>query len=109
SLVGLLLCIAGLGFLFLIVIRYVYNRLVPVQNETTPGSGTLAQQMANNIRGGIVFLFMAGGLLAFAHEASLDAFGRGILYGLGLVLLLTGISALNNIIAMSATQKAARS
>lgn len=107
SLLGLLFCTAGLIVSFFAAISYIHKKLAPVQSEATPGTRTQAQRRASTIKGGIYILFIAGSILAFARETSLNAFYRGILYGMGLFLLLTAIISLNSVIAKSTANKAA--
>lgn len=103
---GLLLFLIGLVGISTTVSRHSRENRRVEAAETRTGSGVQGQQRrSNGIGVSLFFLLLGGYLLAFPQGTSMDAFSRGIFYGMGLIVLLIAIMALSSGVARLITKR----
>lgn len=108
SFVGLIVLLLGVAVTFASIINYsrANRRLAAAQ----AGQGTVTEeqrQRSNRIQSGFVLLFLGVCSLAFPRVMGVNAFGTGIIYGIGLVYLFMAMLVLGNAIASFISRKTA--
>lgn len=95
--IGLLIFLIGFIVLFLgLSRRYAYNR---ARGTTSAGlkTGTQEQQRASNsVSSGLYCLFLSVYFLLFPRGTGMDAYGKGLFYGMGFLTLFLAIMILGS-------------
>jgi hypothetical protein len=92
SIVGLFALALGIGVIFFVISRSVFNQvLLSTKRDRLENITIEQQQQSNNLNSGVFFLFVGICALAFPPRTSINAFACGIFYGTGLILLLLAL------------------
>ncbi len=106
SLLGLPVMVIGIGLLFFGLVRSIFKEKRVEASEASKSTTTPQEQKQEDvITNALVWLLIAGCLLAFPQFAGLTELFRGILYGAGLVMLLLALLVLSRSITRNITQR----
>lgn len=94
SLLGLPVMVIGIGLLFFGIVRSIFGdgRAEAAEAAASPQERKQEEVITN----GLVWLLIGGCFLAFPQFTSLSELFRGILYGIGLVMLLLALLVLSS-------------
>src|SRR5216683_5642662 len=92
SIMGLFALALGIGVIFFVVSRSIFNQVrLSANRDGLENISVERQQRSNNLNVGVFFFLIGICALAFPPRASINAFACGIFYGMGLTLLLLAL------------------
>jgi MFS family permease len=98
---GLFFLIVGIGVIFFAIVGIFRSRRRLAEFESGAGSAARSQQTKSQILlSGLYMLFAGACLFVFPRIMGANAFVRGFLYGIGLIILMLAMLVLGNALSM---------